>query len=58
MKNIWNYLKGKKTYISCIVLAIYGVLKAFGWELTKDQDLAILVLIGAVFGASVRSSIK
>jgi len=58
MKKVLDYLSGKKTYITCVVLAIYGVSKAFGFIVTADQDLAILTLIGALMGASIRNSIK
>lgn len=55
-KKIFDYLEGKKTYISCVILAVYGVCKAFGLILTPDQDIAILSLIGAVMGASIRNA--
>jgi len=58
MKKVLDYLQGRKTYITCVILAVYGVSKAFGFIVTPDQDLAILTLIGAVMGASIRNSIK
>ena len=58
LKKIIKYLKGKKTYLSCVLLAVYSVSKAFGFIVTLDQDLAILTLIGALMGASIRNSIN
>ena len=41
-----------------IVLATYGVIKAFGFVVTPEQDQAILLLIGALFAASFRNAMK
>ncbi len=59
LKQIWDFFDGRKTYITAIVLAFYGVLKAFGvLDITPDQDLALLALIGAMLGISIKSAIN
>ena len=58
IKKILKKLKGKKTYFMSLVLASYGVIKAFGFVVTPEQDQAILLLIGALFAASFRNAMK
>ena len=55
---IFAYLDGKKSYITSLLLAFYGVLKAFGLlDITQDQELALLALFGALLGISLRDAI-
>jgi len=50
---IGKFLDGKKTYIATVLLAVYGVVKAFGVDLTVEQDVAMLALIGALLGVGI-----
>lgn len=59
LNNILSFLDGKKTYITSIILAMYGVLKAFGLlDFTPDQELAVLALFGSLLGISLREAIS
>ena len=58
MKKLLTALDGNKTYISSVILAAYGVVKVFGVNLTQDQDIAIIALIMALFGMSIRSAMN
>lgn len=40
MMQLWNYLKGKKTYIIVVLTVILGLL-------TGDQEMVMLALMGA-----------
>ena len=52
------YLEGKKTYIVTVLVALYGLIKAFGIiETTPDQDIAVYTFLAALFGASLRNAI-
>ena len=53
MKKLIELLDGKKTYVASVLFAVFGVVKAFGLELTPEQDLAVLTLIGAVLTVGV-----
>jgi hypothetical protein len=53
MNKLIKFLDGKKTYISALLIAIFGVVKAFGVELTPDQDFAILTLLGALLTTGI-----
>jgi hypothetical protein len=59
LKQILDYLDGKKTYISSVLLAGYGVLKVFSIiDTTADQDAALLALLGSLLGISLRDAIN
>lgn len=59
LNEFWSFLEGKKTYITTVILAFYGVLKAFKIvDFTPDQDVAVLALIGAMLGLSIREAIN
>lgn len=53
MNKLITLLDGKKTYIAGVLFAVLGVVKAFGLDLTPDQDLALLSFIGAVFAVGI-----
>lgn len=55
IKETWEFLAGKKTYISGVLLALWSVLKAFKVvETTIEQDMAIYGLLMALMGLSIR----
>jgi hypothetical protein len=58
LRQFVDFIDGYKTYISTIILAAYGVVKAFGVILTTEQDIAILALIGALFGFGISSKVE
>lgn len=54
--NLWDYLKGKKSYILANILGITTVFYAFDY-LNEKQYLAIAGLIASLFGITLRSAI-
>lgn len=59
MTKLLKWLEGKKTYITALILAVYGVLKVFNLvNFTPDQELAVFALVGSALGISLRSAIK
>lgn len=57
--NFISLIDGKKTYITSILLAAYSVIKAFSiFEITAEQDIAILGLLGAALGVSIKHAIS
>jgi len=54
MKNIKEWLKGKKTYIVAIVTLILGFLQAFDIFVMPDAGWPILA---AIFGISLRAGV-
>lgn len=53
MNKLITLLDGKKTYIAGVMFAVYGVVKAFGVNVTPEQDLALLTFIGAVLTVGI-----
>lgn len=51
-------LDGKKSYVAAVLMAVFGVVKAFGVELTPEQDLAILTLIGALLSVGMAHKLE
>lgn len=55
----FKWLKGKKTYLMGVALAVYSLLKVFNVLYTSpEQDTAVYGFLGALMGISIRSSIK
>lgn len=52
-------LDGKKTYITSVLVALYGVLEAFNViSFTPEQEQAVFTLLGAAFMVAVRDAIR
>ena len=53
LQQLDEFVNGKKTYLAGLCLAIYGVVKAFGVEITPEQDMAIIALLGALLSVGL-----
>lgn len=53
IKSIWDWLDGKKSYITAVVIAVIALLDASGITIPDG----VYVLLTAVLGASIRSAI-
>lgn len=52
-------LDGKKTYITSVLVALYGVLDAFNvTNFTPEQEQAVFTLLGAAFMVAMRDAIR
>ena len=59
MKQILTTLKGKKTYILSVLLALYGLLKAFEiLNLTQEQEISVYTFLGSLLAISIRDAIN
>lgn len=59
LKQIQEYLQGKKTYIISVLAAVYAVLQAFDiLVLTERQEQAIWLLLGALFGMTINAKLE
>lgn len=59
MNNLINLLEGKKSYIFAVLVALYGLLKVTNvLSTTADVDVAVLALLGSLFGLSVSSKVE
>ncbi len=60
MKEIIEYLKGKKTYIASVIAAVMNLAILFGWlgPLTAEQIIAIEALLGALLGTTLRAAVS
>ncbi len=54
LKPIWNWLQGKKTYLTSLIIAILAILEASGVPIAGW----VYILLTAVLGVSVRSAIS
>jgi hypothetical protein len=52
-KTIWNWLEGKKSYLTATTIAILSLLQASGVPI----PLWIYITLTAIFGAAIRSAI-
>lgn len=50
MKDLWNYLSGKKTYIICLATLVYAVLGGLLNLLPWDQAVAMIFAALSVAG--------
>lgn len=57
MKKLWNWLKGKKTYILAILGGVTFVLARVGF-ITPDVEVQVYTLLGIGGFATIRNSIK
>ena len=59
IKQAIELLKGKKSYIVGVTIALYSLLQSF--EIIKtspEQDLAVFAFLGALFGMAIRAGIS
>ena len=60
---MWSFLEGKKTYLSCLLLSLLGVVWSLdqfspGEWLTAQQYEAAAAFIGGLTGVSMRWAIE
>lgn len=58
MNEFLKFLEGKKAHIFAICIAVYSLVKSFGWiTTTGEQDLAVYGLLSACFGIALRAGV-
>ncbi len=55
MKDVLNFLEGKKTYIVAVVIAVLNLAMACGWVSPAHLDQINLVLVACGLGALRRA---
>ena len=50
MQKIIDWLSGKKTYITAVLIAVYNIAIAFTWWTPEDQYVLLINTILATFG--------
>ena len=57
MKALFDRLRREPAVILTFLVALFGLLAAFGWEMSKEQTGAIISLVTVVVGFVIRSQV-